>query len=88
MYYKHVTIVNYDSSNTSKWSFKLIDDASVVIYNCNVFIIQVSGVFGIDSKLQYKHKSLLHYGINFCRDGTGRRTPIPLPNFDPVPNWT
>ncbi len=40
LYYKLVTIVNYESSVISKWSFKLIDDASVVIYDCNMFIIQ------------------------------------------------
>jgi hypothetical protein len=42
LYYKHVTIVNYDSSVISKWDFKLIDDASVIIYDCNMFIIQAT----------------------------------------------
>ncbi len=32
-YYKHVMIVNDDSSIISKWSIKFIDDPSVVIYN-------------------------------------------------------
>jgi hypothetical protein len=36
-------IVNYDSSIISKWSFKLIDDISVVIYDRNMFIIQATG---------------------------------------------
>jgi len=43
LYYKHVTIVNYDSSNISKWSFKLIDDTRAAIYDHNMFIIQVIG---------------------------------------------
>ncbi len=42
LYYKYVTIVNYDSSIIIKWSFKLIDDASVVIYNRNMFMIQTT----------------------------------------------
>ncbi len=33
LYYKHVTIVNDDSSAVSKWSFKLIDDPRVIIYD-------------------------------------------------------
>jgi hypothetical protein len=33
-------IVNEDSSIINKWSFKLIDDACVVIYDHNRFIIQ------------------------------------------------
>ncbi len=40
LYYKHVTIVNDDSSVISKWSFKLIDDPRVIINDHNMFIIQ------------------------------------------------
>ncbi len=43
LYYKHVTIVNDDSSVVSKWSFKLIDDRRVVIYNHKRFIVQATG---------------------------------------------
>ncbi len=44
LYYKHVTIVNDDSSVIiSKWSFKLIDNPRVVIYDRNRFIIQATG---------------------------------------------
>ncbi len=42
LYYKHLTIVNYDSSVINKGSFKLIYDARVVIYNCNWLIIQAT----------------------------------------------
>ncbi len=42
LYYKHVTIVNDDSSIISKWSFKLSDDPRVVIYDCHTFIIQAT----------------------------------------------
>ncbi len=43
LYYIHVTIINDDSSVINKWSFKLIDDARVVIYDRNKFIIQATG---------------------------------------------
>ncbi len=42
LHYKHVTIVNDDCSVISKWRFKLTDDARVIIYNCNMFIIQAT----------------------------------------------
>ncbi len=42
LYYKHVTIVNDDSSVVSKRSLKLIDDPSVVIYDQYRFIIQAT----------------------------------------------
>jgi len=45
LYYKHVTIVNDDSSVISEQSFQLIDDARGVIYNCRTFIIQATEVF-------------------------------------------
>jgi hypothetical protein len=44
LYYKHVKIVNDNSSIINKWSFKLIDDARVVIYDRNRFMIQATGV--------------------------------------------
>jgi hypothetical protein len=39
-----MTIVNDDSSIVIKCSFKLIDDARVVIYDRHVFIVQPTGV--------------------------------------------
>ncbi len=39
LYYKRMTIVIDDSRIIGKWSSKLFDDALVVIYNRNVFII-------------------------------------------------
>jgi hypothetical protein len=44
LYYKHVTIVNDDSSIVSKWSIKLIDDPSVIIYDRHRFLIQATDV--------------------------------------------
>ncbi len=40
LYYKHLMIIYDDSSVVSKRSSKLIDDAGVVIYDSNMFIIQ------------------------------------------------
>ncbi len=44
LYYTHVMIVNDNSTIINKWSFKLIDDARVVIYDRNRFMIQATGV--------------------------------------------
>ncbi len=43
LYYKHLMIVNDDSSIISWWSFKLIDDPRVVIYDRHRFIILALG---------------------------------------------
>jgi hypothetical protein len=42
LYYKHMMIVNVNSSIVSKWSSKLIDDTRVIIYVRNMFIIQAT----------------------------------------------
>ncbi len=56
LYYKLTTIVNYASSIISEQSFQLIDDASVVIYDRHVFIVQASG--------HSKHSSLVLHCAN------------------------
>ncbi len=59
LYYKHVTIVKDNSSVVNKWSFKLIDNLRVVIYDRHKFIIQAIGVFlGVGSSLVNKHTRL------------------------------
>ncbi len=53
LYYKHITIVNDDSSIVSKslhTVVSLIDDARVIINDRNVFIIQATGFL---AKLDY-----------------------------------
>jgi len=40
LYYKHVTIVNYASSDVNKLKASLNDDARVVIYDRHMFIVQ------------------------------------------------
>ncbi len=42
LYYKHVSIIIDDSSVNSKWSFKLINDPRVVIYDRNRLIVQTT----------------------------------------------
>jgi len=44
LYYKHLTIINDDPSIVNKWSFKLIYDARVIIYDRNRFKIQAAYV--------------------------------------------
>ncbi len=45
LYYKHMTIVNGESSIVIKCSFKLIDNTRGVIYDRHVFIIQANDIF-------------------------------------------
>ncbi len=40
--YNHVMIANDDTSIISKWSFKLIDDPRVIIYDRHRFIVQAT----------------------------------------------
>jgi hypothetical protein len=44
LYHKHMTIVNDDSSIIIKWSSKLIDTATGVIYDRHMFIVQATGI--------------------------------------------
>jgi hypothetical protein len=46
--YKLMMIVSDNSRIVSKWSFKLIDDARVIIYEHNMFIIQATDVNGLE----------------------------------------
>jgi hypothetical protein len=43
LYNKHTTIVNDDCSIINKFVSSLTDDARVIIYNHNMFIIQADG---------------------------------------------
>ncbi len=47
LYYKHLMIVNDDSSVISKWSFKLIDNPRVIIYDRHRFIIQATDLLNL-----------------------------------------
>jgi hypothetical protein len=42
LYYKHMTIINDDSSVVSEQSLKLVDDGRVIIYDRHMFIIQTT----------------------------------------------
>jgi hypothetical protein len=44
LYYKHITIVSDDSSIVNKWRVFCSDNIRVIIYDCNVFKIQATGV--------------------------------------------
>ncbi len=45
LYYKHITIINDNSSIVSKWGYKLIDYTRGIIYDHNIFIIQANGLY-------------------------------------------
>ncbi len=42
LYYKHLMIVNDDSSVVNKFEVSLTDDARVIIYDCHMFIVQAT----------------------------------------------
>jgi len=42
LYYKHITVVNYNSSVVNKCVASLSDDARVVIYDRHVFVVQAT----------------------------------------------
>ncbi len=44
LYYKHITVVNYDSSIVNKCVASLSDDARVIIYDRHVFVVQATAV--------------------------------------------
>ena len=44
LYYKHVMIVNYASSDVNKLKASLNDDARVIIYDRHMFIVQATDV--------------------------------------------
>ncbi len=43
LYYKHITIVIYDSSTVNKFEASVTDDARFIIYDCLMFIVQATG---------------------------------------------
>ncbi len=43
LYYKHIVIVNDDSNIITVTRVLLTDDNRVIIYDCNMFIIQATG---------------------------------------------
>jgi hypothetical protein len=49
MYYKHITIVNDDSSIVDKFEASLADDTGVIIYDRHMFIVQATDLMGLAS---------------------------------------
>ncbi len=45
LYFKHIMIINDDSSVINKFETSLTDDTRVIIYNHHMFILQATGVF-------------------------------------------
>jgi hypothetical protein len=47
LYYKHITIINYDCSIINTYIASLTDDAIVVIYARHMFIVQATGYLSV-----------------------------------------
>jgi hypothetical protein len=47
LYYKHITIVNYDSSVVNRFEASLTDNVILVIYDHHMFIVQVQILYNI-----------------------------------------
>jgi hypothetical protein len=43
LFYKHIMILNYESSIVNRFGASLTDDARVVIYDCHIFIVHATG---------------------------------------------
>ena len=66
LYYKHMTIVNDDSSIVIKWSFKLIDVTRGIIYDRHMFIVKATEVvFAQLRRVQVCRKSFLKAFVKF-----------------------
>jgi hypothetical protein len=50
LYYKHITIVNDDSSVVNMWRVSLTDDTRVAVYDRNMFIIQATRAAPVNSQ--------------------------------------
>ncbi len=59
LYYKHMAIVNDDSSIVNKLETSLSDDARVVIYGRHMFIVQATDVSPIYIKLMRFLKKMI-----------------------------
>ncbi len=44
LYYRHIMVVNDESSIVNKFETSLSDDARVIIYNRHMFTVQATGV--------------------------------------------
>ncbi len=58
LYYKHMTIVNDNSSIVIKWSFKRIDATRGIICDCHMFIIQATAFVSVDTVSKVKYVAL------------------------------
>jgi hypothetical protein len=50
LYHKYITIINYDSSTVNKFRASLTDDARVIIYDRQMFIVQATGLIFVTNE--------------------------------------
>ncbi len=66
LYYKHITIINDNSSVFNKWQVSLTDNTRVIIYNRNMFIIQATVYFNVSIMFFLPVLFFLNEIIYFC----------------------
>ncbi len=64
LYYKHFTIINYDSSIINELGASLTGDASVIIYCHHMFIVQAPDVISMRNVVQLKVHTHMQCGSN------------------------
>jgi hypothetical protein len=62
LYYKHIMIVNYNSSVVNKLGASLPIDARVVIYDWHMFIVQATEQAKVFAIVSHFHLSLIFVG--------------------------
>ncbi len=75
LYYKPITIVNYDSRIVNKLETSLTDDARVIIYDHDMFIVQatdpLSKLDKVCSSLTYSDNKLVCFPTCTTQKGSG-----------------
>jgi len=88
LYYKHMTIVDDNSSVIIKWSSKLIDSARGVIYDRHMFKVQATGhpenqaktVPGLETKIWFFYEFKFSF-VGRKGDRTGKRLKRSIKKF-------
>ena len=76
LYYKHVTIINDNSSVVNKWSFKLIDDPRVVIYDRHMLKYRPlvgTNLTRLERPKGDKHSSLVLPFVSYDKNSLSKR---------------
>ncbi len=64
LYYKHFTIVNYDSSIVNRFGASFTDDARGVIYDRHMFVVQATEGDHLHDMVEPKYWAFLQQTVN------------------------